>query len=394
MTAVPAVSPLVPKNRAGLGLGIGKSLLLTLPMALLGLLFLMGPNPPSDPLRLLANGATWISLTVIFFFLLRTGTTYALRATLFTVIAVAFSIGFIANLIEARGSMMLTEQTMASGETPFCHLVIPMVLIPAALTKTIIFPGSLVGQYGVASMFVLWIGASLALGRGWCSWVCFYGGLDEGFSRLSKNPRLKLKDPRWRTLPYAMLLAVVLLSAVSFSPVYCEWLCPFKTVTEFVEPTSFKIWVQTVIFLSLFAGAVVVLPILTRKRVQCGLACPFGAMQSFTNPVNVFDVRINPAQCSNCGKCTRECPTFSLDENSLKTGKPLLSCSKCGKCVDACPKGAINFHIKGTCPGSRPRLARALFLYPAFLLMLVIGGGMIADALWRLLTLLTTGSMI
>ena len=34
-------------------------------------------------------------------------------------------------------------------------------------------------------------------------------------------------------LPYAVLAAMVLISAYTLSPTYCEWLCPFKTVTEF-----------------------------------------------------------------------------------------------------------------------------------------------------------------
>ncbi|NTV00301.1 MAG: hypothetical protein HGA55_04155 [Methanoregulaceae archaeon] len=71
-----------------------------------------------------------------------TGKTYKYRATLFTVIAICFCFSFISNLIEIRGSMAIDEAHMLAGETPFCHLVIPMIIIPAALTRTIIFPGS------------------------------------------------------------------------------------------------------------------------------------------------------------------------------------------------------------------------------------------------------------
>ena len=64
------------------------------------------------------------------------------------------------------------------------------------------------------------VGASLAVGRGWCSWGCFYGGWDELFSRLRKKPLIKHRqiDSRWRYLPFAVLLAIVLLSAITFSP--------------------------------------------------------------------------------------------------------------------------------------------------------------------------------
>jgi polyferredoxin len=189
-------------------------------------------------------------------------------------------------------------------------------------------------------------------------------------------------------------LVIVLTSALTLSPTYCEWLCPFKAVTEFAEVTSFTALIQTTIFVSLFLGTVIVLPILTKRRVQCGLFCPFGAMQSFLNKINVFEIRIDTEKCSHCKRCIQECPTFSLDESSLESGKPLITCTKCGQCVDLCPKEAVSYHIKGTPIDVKANTARVLFLYPALILLSAIGGGMIAGGLWRILKLLTIGSMI
>lgn len=238
--------------------------------------------------------------------------------------------------------------------------------------------------------------ASLAVGRGWCSWGCFYGGWDEFFSRLRKKPVIKDKqiDRRWIYLPFAVLLAIVLLSAIAFSPIYCEWLCPFKIITEFQAPATILAIVQIAIFVVLFIGLVIVLPLLTKRRIQCGLFCPFGAMQSFLNKINIFEVRIDPDKCSQCQRCIRECPTFSMDESSLESGKPLMTCTKCAQCIDTCPKGAISYHIKGTPLKASPAVARALFLYPAFLLMSIIGLGTVGMGLWRILKLITTGSML
>jgi len=371
-----------------------KAILLTLPVALLAALFLLGAQSGDDPLRTISAGVTWVGVVTLFFLMLRTGRIDRYRATFFVAFALAFVLSFISHLVEVRGSMLLSEETFMSGDTPFCHLVIPMILIPAALTRTVIFPGSLLGPYGVAGMFVLWLGATLAIGRGWCSWVCFYGGLDEGFSRLLKKARIRKIDPRWTYLPYALLLAIVLTSALSLTSVYCTWLCPFKAVTEFSPPDSLVTLFQTVLFFSIFIAAVIVLPMLTRKRVQCGLFCPFGAMQSFSNAINVFDVRIDLEKCSHCGLCVRSCPTFSLDEHSLQSGHTRLSCTKCGRCVEQCPKGAIEYHVRGTAPAAHPLVARVLYLYPAYLLMVAVGGGIFADGLWRLLKLIVTGSML
>ena len=95
------------------------------------------------------------------------------------------------------------------------------------------------------------------------------------------------------------------------------------------------------IFVALFIGLVITLPLLTKKRTQCSLWCPFGALQSLFNKISISEVRIDTAKCTKCQRCIRSCPTLSLDEKSLTSGKPLMSCTKCAQCVDGCPVTAI-----------------------------------------------------
>jgi ferredoxin-type protein NapH len=372
-----------------------RSFLLALPMMVLTLIFMSGGRIPSGPLNLFTLAVTYLFFNIMFFLMIHTGKTDRYRATVFITFALLFVVSFISHMFEARGSMSLSQEKVILCEVPFCHLVIPMTLIPAAFTKTIIFPGSIIGGYAsIASMFVIWIGASLSLGRGWCSWGCFFGGLDDAFSRIRKKSFIKNIDHRWTYLPWAVLLAVVLTAAAFLSPTYCSWLCPFKTVTEFAEVTSFKILVQTIIFVSLFIALVIVLPILTKRRTQCALFCPFGAMQGMTNKINAFDIRIDPDKCKNCKLCVKECPTLSMTEESIKEGRPLMSCMKCGTCVDVCPRNAITFHIRGTPVSGSGNLKRLLFLYTAFLFLAIFSSHEIRDGLSRIIKLITTGSMI
>jgi ferredoxin-type protein NapH len=80
---------------------------------------------------------------------------------------------------------------------------------------TMIFPGSILGNFApIAGMFVIWIGATIALGRGFCSWGCFFGGLDDGFSRLRKRAIVRKIGQRFTYLPYAILIAIVIVSAL------------------------------------------------------------------------------------------------------------------------------------------------------------------------------------
>lgn len=376
---------------------LGKAVLLTLPILLLmGLMVLKGESLPTDPLGRVSLAVAYVVTVGVFFLIAYTGQTHKYRSALFVTYAVCFVLFFIPNLLEMRGSMAISRAEMIQGHTPFCHMVIATTLIPAALSRTIIFPGSMdVKQFAsIGTMLVLWLGATLALGRGWCSWGCFYGGLDEGCSKIGRKPVLRKISRKWTYLPFAILLAIALTSAATLTPTYCSWLCPFKTVTEYAAVVSATEVVQTVIFVSLFLGLVIVLPILTKRRTQCGLFCPMGALQSLTNKVNIFDIRIDADKCAQCGRCESLCPTFSLDRESIKRGRTRLTCTKCGRCVDACPKGAISYHIKGTPVGAKAWFARMMFVYPAYLLLATMGSDMIAGATYRLLLLVTTGSIL
>ncbi|AKN30218.1 4Fe-4S ferredoxin [Clostridium carboxidivorans P7] len=370
-----------------------KSIMACIPVLLLSIVLMNGGiTLPKEPLMKISFFIVYIFINILFFLMVYTKKTYKYRKIFFVTYALLFAVSFMTNLIEVRGSIFYNESTFINGETPFCHMVIPMIIIPAALTKTIIFPGSLLtGFASIASMIVIWLGATLAFGRGFCSWACFYGGLDEGCSSLCKKPRLKI-NRKWTYLPFAILISIVLLSAATLSPVYCDWLCPFKAVTEAEQITSTIVLIKTIVFCSLFLILVIVLPILTRKRTQCGLFCPFGAFQSLFNKINIFEIRIDKDKCLNCKKCVRECPTYSIDESSLSNGKALITCTKCGKCIDICPSSAVSYHIKGTKIGVKTNLSRYLFLYPAYIFALTIGGGAIVKGLYRILKLITTGS--
>ncbi len=395
MAAIAEAQPQITKKKPPApGLGWWKSLLLTLPIVPFTFFGLMGglASGNAEPIMIIPGLITGILFTVFFFLMLVTGKTHRYRSALFILLAFALPVYLISRLFETFGTNMLTDEMTFSGLAQFCPLTMPMVLLPAVLKGVVVFPGEIAGG---AVWFLLWVGVSLSIGRGWCSWGCFFGGWDEFFSRLRKKAVIKQVGPKWRLLPFAILLVIVLLSALTFHPIYCEWLCPFKTVSEFEAPTSLRTIAALVIFIALFIGLVIALPLLTKKRIQCALFCPFGAMQSFFNKINIFDVRIDPEKCNvQCKRCLRECPTFSLDESSLASGKALMSCTRCGQCVDACPQGAMSYHIKGTPADVSPNVPRLLYLYPAYILLSVLGGGIITSGLWRILKWITTGSMI
>ena len=51
-----------------------------------------------------------------------------------------------------------------------------------------------------------------------------------------------------------------------------------------------------------------------------------------------------PERCTQCKRCTEECPFGTLDEDEKGTPKPNLNrCRRCGICMGACPERIISF---------------------------------------------------
>jgi polyferredoxin len=362
--------------------GIGWSLLLTLPIAVWALLMLFRPGMDTDPKSRIAAALTALFMTALFFMMMRTGNTYRWRRLFFVSVGVLFPVGFIYNIVSVRGTMGIPVEEMIAGRTPFCFMPIPLLILPAALTRKLVFPGSIgpgggASGAGMAAMVGIWLAMTLVLGKGWCSYACFFGGIEEGVAAIPARAKIRKIDPRWRHGPWAVLLAMVLLSLALFEPAYCMWLCPFKAVSEYIAARNLIGLFQNAIFVLLFAGLVIVLPFLTKKRTQCSFFCPFGAFQSIFNKISAFEVKIDKERCKPCVLCQNACPNMSLTRESIARGETLMSCMKCGACVDACPRQAVVWHIKGTEIAWKPERARLMFLYAAWAMAIMFGGTII-----------------
>ncbi|MGO9317224.1 MAG: 4Fe-4S binding protein [Terracidiphilus sp.] len=311
--------------------GILWSLFLTLPILIWSLL-MMGfrPGASFNPISIIAAILTTLFMTTLFFMMMRTNSTYRWRRIFFVTLGLLFPVGFIYNLVLVRGTMGIPIEEMIAGRTPFCFMPIPLLILPAALTRTLVFPGSIASSsHGMAAMVGIWLAMTLVLGKGWCSYACFFGGIEEGVAAIPARAKIRKLDPRLRLVPWAVLLAMVLLSLALFEPAYCMWLCPFKAVSEYVAARNTIGLIQNVIFILLFAGLVIALPFLTKKRTQCSWFCPFGAFQSIFNKISIFEMKIDKERCKPCLLCQNACPNLSLSKESVARGETLLSCMKC-----------------------------------------------------------------
>jgi ferredoxin-type protein NapF len=223
---------------------------------------------------------------------------------------------------------------------------------------------------------VLWslvlIGATLAVGRFFCAYVCPLGacldGLDFLFFRKGKRPDLKA-DLRLRRWKYVILILII---AAAFTGVSLAYLLdPIAFLTRFytfvLHPLAVAIlnllldlirplsggmgWVglshlqvpqpvyyMTVLTLAIF-GAVIALGRLA-PRFWCRYLCPLGALLSLISPLGVFRRRVGEA-CNRCMACRKGCPMGAIGEDPLSTLAP--ECIQCRECAGICPEKAITF---------------------------------------------------
>ncbi|MBU4370642.1 MAG: 4Fe-4S binding protein [Proteobacteria bacterium] len=251
---------------------------------------------------------------------------------------------------------------------------------------------------------VLWslilIGATLAVGRFFCAYVCPLGAAIDGFDFLlfRKVRRAALRtDSTLRRWKYGLLVIFFAAAATGVSLVY--FMDPIALLTRFyaffLYPLLITVanilldllrplfqglgWVglahqhnpQPVFYMTavtlLIFGAVIALNRLA-PRFWCRYLCPLGALLSLISPLGVFRRRVSP-ECDLCMVCRKGCPMGAIGEDPFKTVS--ADCIQCRECAGICPQKAISYpaSFSGVGEYSGPDLSRRGFVYS-------VGGGL------------------
>ncbi|MDD1727559.1 MAG: 4Fe-4S binding protein, partial [Methanospirillum sp.] len=179
--------------------------------------------------------------------ILKTGTINRFRLLIYTAMGIIFTISFSVEHTLTRGSILMSESIASSGTTPICPIAIPFVSIPLAITGKMIFPSTVAA---LLSILFFWLAMVILLGRGWCSWICFFGWISQFFAALPKKPLIRLESvPKWaKMLPYALMLFFILVALVTFSPLFCSWVCPLRILYDPPSVTTSIDWIKALIF--------------------------------------------------------------------------------------------------------------------------------------------------
>ncbi len=217
----------------------------------------------------------------------------------------------------------------------------PYVIIDGAMNG--IVNGSLV-------MFGLMFLSSLFLGRLWCGWVCPGGGMQEIVEPVNGNPvRGRRMDwIKWLIwVPWISLIAWLVIRAGGYRTV--NLLYDTQGGISVAGTPDRPIFIAYIIYY-MVVGLLVGLAIFFGRRAGCHSICwmaPFMMIGRWLR--NRFGwpslrLKADTASCSDCKKCTSNCP-MSLDVNAMvQLGKMENSeCILCGTCVDNCSKHAIHY---------------------------------------------------
>jgi Pyruvate/2-oxoacid:ferredoxin oxidoreductase delta subunit len=321
-------------------------------------------------------GVILAPISGIFTFLASTSNkTYRMRSVFVVALTIVMWVTFAAFLAQLGGylelwisrheriSLVPSALTGSGYVSILCPFLIPSsvgnqiyVSTPIYIKFFTEFPLSLGTFLLVFAFFMVF---ALLLGKGWCGWLCPFGGLGEaarqakGFGRVYnavKRRFMRLTTIRASDitpakasqlifdLKYAILFVTILLSLI-FA---VQWFCVFcwAGVLSWVS-SPLNLSITILIAVIFFIG----LPLISRRK-WCHFICPLGAALSLLDKVAPFKIVVNRESCTDCGVCSTLCPTFAtqhgVDGGSIKVTD---TCDKCLVCVEKCPQSAIALKI-------------------------------------------------
>lgn len=185
----------------------------------------------------------------------------------------------------------------------------------------------------------------ILLGRVVCGFLCPFGLVQE---LLYKIPSRKLKKSVWtRRLSYLkyviLVVFVILIPLVFLTPGFCKYICPAGTLeggipllltNESLRQLAGRLFQWKALLLAILLVSAVFI-----FRVFCRFLCPLGALYGLFHKMSLFGMRIDPEKCNDCGLCVRHC---KMDVKKVGDAE----CIQCGECIESCPQYALCFGLK------------------------------------------------
>jgi MauM/NapG family ferredoxin protein len=247
----------------------------------------------------------------------------------------------------------------------------PLAMLSHLLSSKTFLAGS--------ALSLILLHSSLFFGRAWCGWLCPLGSILDLF-RFSKNKTNKQPPESLRKVKYGLLIVTLLsalfgnLTLLFFDPLTIFVRSTTLTILPVVdrsiyavekllikipflaEPVfAFDAWlrpnilpsaapsVQYAFLVGFFFIAIILLNLIT-ERFWCRYLCPLGALLGLPSKLALVQRRTK-ATCSECGLCTKDCPTDTINPQKNYQSDP-SECTLCMNCLQSCQKNSLSFAPK------------------------------------------------
>lgn len=188
---------------------------------------------------------------------------------------------------------------------------------------------------------------ALVRGRAFCAYACpvhlVLEVWDKALTRL--GVRRAAIGGRW---PRGLNVAIAILLLAAAAIVRVPLFEPVNPVNALIRAVQNLAWPGLAL-----VGAVMGLEAFGGRRVFCRHLCPMGGFYSAINGVGFAGVAVNPATCTGCRRCTRDClaaPELGAaiqQAREPQAHRPVLvqspHCTLCFDCATTCEHASIVF---------------------------------------------------
>jgi ferredoxin len=201
--------------------------------------------------------------------------------------------------------------------------------------------GNMLCSLGVSNFYILAgvLAATLLLRRVFCGYMCPIGTISEWLGRAAarlKIPQVRLPDRldrRLMLLKYPVLILILFITYRASELLFRAFDPCYALLSRHGEDITF--WAYVV------AGGIVLGSLLITVPF-CRWLCPLAAVLNVFSRFGLTRIKRNEDACVACGHCATACPmNIPVDDVKEVTHARCLSCMNC---VDACPateKGAL-----------------------------------------------------
>ncbi|MDP4177546.1 MAG: 4Fe-4S binding protein [Bacillota bacterium] len=192
--------------------------------------------------------------------------------------------------------------------------------------------------------------SALLLGPIFCGKFCISGAISEYVSRIVPN-KIKINWSKYidqTPVRYGILAGFLIAPFMKLS-VMCAY-CNYSILQTLIQggiSWNLKALGSTTI-LTGFIWLIVLGAFTKGGRGYCSYLCPIGAVQSLIHSIGArlpftFKLKYSADKCVSCNLCVKDCPMNALKNSGNGLQYNIHSCITCQQCKHVCPKNAITY---------------------------------------------------